>query len=327
MGPNTRGVLLGLAGFAVFSTHDVIVKYLGETYSPVQIVFFSVIFGFPLASIMLVHDANADTMRPRHPWWIVLRTISIVVSSICVFYAFSVLPLAQTYSILFSIPLMITLLSIPILGERVGIHRGGAILVGFVGVLIAVRPGSSEFSLGHAAALVAAFASSLASIIVRRIGRDERSLVLLLFPMLGSFLVMGSLMPFSYKPMPLQDLAASAILSALSFIALNCMIGAYKNGEAVVVAPMQYSQILWATFYGIMFFNETPEIHTLIGAVVIIASGIYIVLRENRKNISVNTPVLRTRSRIAAGAYLRIGPMLRRARMRKASSKRGADSA
>ncbi len=322
MGSNTRGALLGLAGFAVFATHDVIVKYLGGTYSPFQIVFFSVIFGFPLVSIMLVRDASADTMRPRHPWWTALRTVSIIVSSICVFYAFSVLPLAQTYSILFSIPLIITLLSIPILGERVGIHRGGAVLVGFVGVLIAVRPGSSEFSLGHAAALVGAFASSLASIIVRRIGRNERALVLLLFPMLGSFLVMGSLLPFSYKPMPLHDLVAAAILSALSFIALNCMIGAYKTGEAVVVAPMQYSQILWATFYGILFFHETPELHTLVGAGVIIASGIYIVLRENRKDISVNTPVLRTRSRIAAGVYLRIGPMLRRTRRQKAVANR-----
>ncbi len=317
MGSNTRGALLGLLGFAIFATHDVIVKYLGATYSPQQILFFSVMFGFPLVSFMLVRDTSADTMRPRHPWWTVLRTVAIITSTICIFYAFSVLPLTQTYSILFTVPLMITLLSIPVLGERVGVHRGGAVLVGLIGVLIVVRPGASEFTLGHVAAFIGAFASSLASIIVRRIGRQERDLVLLLFPMLGSFLVMGGLMPLDYKPMPLSDLVAVAILSALGFVALNCMIGAYKAGEAVIVAPMQYSQILWATVYGMIFFDETPELRTLIGAVVIIASGVYIVLRENRKNISKNTPVLRTRSRIAAGAYFRIGPMLRAARDRK----------
>ena len=183
MSPNTRGALIGLAGFAVFATHDVIVKFLGATYSPYQILFFSVMFGFPLVSFMLVRDSSADTMRPRHPWWTALRTVSILVSTTSIFYAFSVLPLAQTYSILFTVPLIITLLSIPILGERVGMHRGGAVLVGLVGVLLVVRPGSAAFTLGHAAALVGAFASALTSIIVRRIGRDERDLVLLLFPM------------------------------------------------------------------------------------------------------------------------------------------------
>lgn len=317
MSANTKGILFGLLGFGIFATHDVFVKYLGASYGPFQIVFFSVLFAFPLMSFMLVQESKADTMRPHHPWWTALRTVSMLVATVCIFYSFSVLPLAETYSMLFTVPLIITLLSIPILGERVGMHRGGAVLVGLVGVLIVVRPGTSELTLGHAAAFIGAFASSLASVIVRRIGRDERDLVLLLFPMLGSFLVMGTLMPFDYKPMPLNDLLAVAILSALGFIAMYCMIAAYKAGEAVVVAPMQYSQILWATLYGMVFFNETPELHTLAGAVVIIASGVYIVLRENQMDVSENTPVLRTRSRIAAGAYFRIGPMLRASRERK----------
>ncbi|MGI9426119.1 MAG: DMT family transporter, partial [Hyphomicrobiaceae bacterium] len=216
-----------------------------------------------------------------------------------------------------TVPLIITLLSVPILGERVGLHRGGAVIVGLIGVLVVVRPGTSELTLGHAAALVGAFTSSLASIIVRRIGRDERELVLLMYPLLGSFLVMGSMMPFYYRPMPLQDLAAIAVVAALGFIALNCMIAAYKAGEAVAVAPMQYSQILWALAYGALLFDERPDVQTLVGAAIIIASGVYIVLRENRTNISVNKPVLRSRGRLIAGAYFVIAPMLRASRKRK----------
>jgi len=312
MSPNTKGALLGLLGFGFFATHDVLVKHLGATYSPFQIIFFSMIFGFPLISIMLVRDISAENLRPHHPWWSALRVVSILVSTVCVFYAFSVLPLAQTYSILFSVPLIITLLSIPILGERVGLHRGGAILVGLIGVLIVVRPGTTELTLGHAAALIGAFATSMTSVVVRRIGRDERNVVLLLFPMLGSFLVMGGLMPFDYKPMPLLDLGAVALLSLLGFAALNCLIGAYKSGEAVIVAPMQYSQILWASIYGFVFFSETPDRQTLIGALVIIASGGYILLREGYMNASQNTPVLRSRSRVTAGVLSRIGPKLGR---------------
>jgi drug/metabolite transporter (DMT)-like permease len=180
-----------------------------------------------------------------------------------------------------------------------------------------LRPGAVDLSLGHAAALLGAFFSSLAAIIVRRIGRNERNVVLLMFPMLGNFLLMGVLMLPGYKPMPLQDFAALAILALLGFVALNLMIAAYKTGEAAVVAPMQYSQIIWAIFYGVMLFNETPDSNTLLGSAIIIASGIYIVLRESRQNVSKNTPVLRTRSRIVAGNFLRVGPMQRLARMRK----------
>ncbi|MBL4892081.1 MAG: DMT family transporter [Rhizobiaceae bacterium] len=314
MSPNTKGVLLGLAAFAAFATHDVIVKFLGATYSPFQLVFFSVLFGFPLVTFMLVGDTSTENLRPHHPWWTGLRTVSVLVTGVCVFYAFSVLPLAQTYAMLFAMPLLITLLSIPILGERVGLHRGGAVVVGLIGVMIVLRPGSSDLTLGHLAALVGAFTASLASIIVRKIGRDERDVVLLLYPMLGNFVIMGVLLPLDYKPMPLVDLGAVALLAILAFTAMLCMIGAYKSGEAVIVAPMQYSQIIWATVFGYMFFNETPDLQTLMGAAVIIASGIYIVLRESRKDISQNTPVLRSRSRVAAGAYFRIGPRLRAAR-------------
>ncbi len=308
MSSNTKGALLGLLGFAIYATHDVIIKYLGATYSPFQVLFFSVIFGFPLVSLLLVHDASLANLRPRHPWWTVLRTAAILVSTVCVFYAFSALPLAQTYSVLFTVPLLVTVLSVPVLGERVGVHRGSAVVVGLVGVLIVIRPGMSELTLGHVAALVGAFFSSLASVIVRRTGRDEREVVLLLFPMLGSFVIMGALMPLNYQPMPLRDLGAVALLSLLALIALYCMIGAYKSAEASIVAPTQYSQIVWASFYGFALFDEIPDRYTIIGVLVIIASGVYIVVRESRRNVSENRPVLRTRDRIVAGPNIRIGP-------------------
>ena len=139
-----------------------------------------------------------------------------------------------------------------------------AVIVGLIGVLIVVRPGAAEFTFGHLIASIGAFAAALNSIIVRRIGRDERDLVLLLFPLLGSFLAMGALMPLGYRPMPLHDLVAVAVLSGLGFVALNCMIGAYKSGEAAIVAPMQYSQIIWAMLYGMLIFNEKPERITLV---------------------------------------------------------------
>ncbi|MFV0359175.1 DMT family transporter [Tropicimonas sp.] len=319
---NTKGALLALLAFGIYATHDVLVKYLGGTYSTFQIVFFSVLFGFPAATLALMGDRTDGNLRPRHPWWTATRTVVAVIGAACAFYAFSVLPLTQVYAILFTAPLLITVLAIPILGEHVGVRRWVAVIVGLCGVLIVLRPGATALGPGHAAALTAAFCSALASIIIRKIGKDERTVVLMLYPMMTNVVIMGILLVFTYKPMPLVDFGASALIAILTFVATMIVIRAYKTAEAVIVAPMQYSQILWATAYGAIFFNERPDLGTAVGASVIIASGVYIVLREGRTSSSENTPVLRTRSRFDSGTHLRVSNFLRRsARNRKNTHK------
>ena len=254
MGSNTTGALLALLAFAIFATHDVIVKILGANYSPIQIIFFSVLFGFPWVTLMLIRDASSGNLRPRHPYWTAFRTLATTLTGVSAFYVFSTLPLAQVYAILFATPLLITILAIPILGETVRIRRWVAVLVGLGGVLVVLKPGAQDLTLGHAAALVAAFGSAFASIIVRKIGKDERSVVLLIFPMMSNFVVMGALFGFVYKPMPIEHMGGIALMALLGSA---LVIAAYKAGEAVIVAPMQYSQIIWATLFGALLFNET----------------------------------------------------------------------
>ena len=312
MKSNVRGALMALISFAIYSTHDVFVKFLGAQYSPIQIIFFSVTFSFPLVTMMLIGDRNDGNLRPRHPWWTLIRTISALITGVAAFYAFSVLPLAQPYAILFAAPLLITLLAIPILGEKVGIRRGLAIILGLVGVMIVLRPTGTDLGLGHVAALAAAVCSSLASVIVRKIGQDERSVVLLLYPMIASFVVLGSVLPFVYKPMPLEHLGMVAIIAAFGLTASLFIISAYRSAEAVIVAPMQYSQMIWAAIFGFLIFDEIPDRMTLIGAAVIMASGLYIVLRESGGKASKNSPVLESRTRHETGTLPRISLLLRR---------------
>ena len=185
MGQNAKGALFALLSFSLFASHDVIVKLLGADYAPFQIVFFSVLLSFPIVSLMLIRDTTPGHLRPIHPWWTALRTVAAVITGLCAFYAFSVLPLAQTYAILFAQPLVITVLAIPILGEHVRLRRWLAVLVGLAGVMVVLRPGATELTLGHAAALVAACTGALASVVVRKIGHEERSVVLLLYPMMA----------------------------------------------------------------------------------------------------------------------------------------------
>ncbi|ABD53048.1 DMT family transporter [Jannaschia sp. CCS1] len=314
MTPNIRGALLGLLAFGIFSTHDIIVKYLGGTYAPFQIVFFSVLFGFPIVTFLLLRDATEANLRPKHPWWIAARSLASVTVGICAFYAFTVLPLAQVYAIIFAAPLLITVLAIPMLGETVGWRRGLAVVVGLVGVVVVLQPGSTTLSLGHGAALLAAVGGAIASLIMRKVGREERSVVMLLYPMSANFVLMGAALPFYYQPMPGQDLAALAVISALALTASACLIFAYRAAPAVLVAPMQYSQILWAAVFGFLLFDEGLDAPILIGSAIIIASGIYIVLREDRGGTSSTTPVLRTRTRVGTPSGLRIAPFLKNER-------------
>ena len=307
---NSTAALFGLAAYALFSTHDVFVKQLGATYSPFQIVFFSALLSFPLITVFLISDHKPGTLQPLHPWWIALRSFSGATSALCAFYAFSKLPLSEVYAFIFAAPLIITLLAVPILGETVRFRRGLAVLLGLIGVLIVLRPGATTMSSGHIAALTAAFAGALNSIIVRKIGNDERRVVMVLYPMMANLLLAAIVMPFVYVDVRLPDLGLFAVVSVLVLLAMTLLVVAYTCGDAQVVAPMQYSQIIWGTLFGALLFDEYPDWQTYAGTAVIVISGVYILKRETTGNVSQNTPVLMTRTRMGHTIGLRVGSIL-----------------
>ena len=314
MSDNIKGALFALFGFAIFAVHDVIVRVIGGSYSPFQMLFFTSLLSFPLLTLVLVQDATEGTLRPAHPWWLALRSFVMVGASVSAFHAFATLPLAQVYAILFMVPLLVTLMSIPLLGERIGLHRAGAILVGLIGVVVVVQPGSTEFSTGHLTAFFAAFGAALQSVIARRIGNEERPVVMMLFPLLAIFLTMGASLALVYEPMGFADLLGMSAIALLGFIGTYCLVWAYRKGEAAIVAPMQYSQILWATVFGSLLFNETLTKTTLLGSGLVIFSGIYIVAREALGGQSANKPVTRTRTRTFSPGGFRVSSVLRRSK-------------
>jgi S-adenosylmethionine uptake transporter len=308
---NLRGALLALLSFSIYATSDAIVKYVGASYSPFQNIFFSVMFGFPMVALMLMSDRTEGNLRPRKPGPTLLRSGLVVVNALCGFYAFAVLPLGEAYSIFFSSPLLITLFAIPMLGEKVGLHRGVAIVIGLIGVLIVMRPGGSHFGLGHIAAVAAAVIFAVNSVLMRKTGASERSVVIMLYPMIANFVVCSIALPFVYKPMPIEHLGLIALMSVLGFIAGLFSIAAYRRAPAVIVAPMQYSQIIWGTIFGAVVFHETHDLLTVVGTAIIILSGIYIVLREGTPTVSNTRPVLETKSRFDLGQMPRLSAWMR----------------
>ncbi len=317
---NLKGALFSLAAFGVYATHDALIKTLGGSYSAFQLIFFSGLLGFPLVTLMLMRDRTDGNLIPKHPYWTTIRTGSSVLNAVAGFYAFSVLPLAQCYAIIFAMPILITLLAIPMLGEKVGVHRWMAIIVGLIGVVIVLRPGQMPLTLGHLAAMAAAGLGAMTSVIVRKIGHDERGVVLMLYPMVANFLFMAIALPFVYIPVPAEHFGMMFAMSGLGLLGGVLIIAAYRRAPAIIVAPMQYSQIIWAILYGYLFFNEDIDLMTGIGTAVIIAAGIYIVLREDKAAVSKNRPVLENKSRFDTGIVPRVGLWMRLFDRRKSES-------
>jgi S-adenosylmethionine uptake transporter len=308
---NLNGALLALTSFGIYATADAIVKFMGASYSPFQNIFFSTLFGFPLVAIMLMGDQREGNLRPRKPKTTLLRSGLVVLNVLCGFYAFSALPLSEAYPIFFSSPMLITLFAIPILGEKVGLHRGIAILVGLLGVVVVLRPGHSHLGLGHLAAVAASIIFAVNSILVRVTGASERSVVIMLYPMIANFVVTGIALPFVYIPMPIQHLGLIAAMSTMGFIAGLLSIAAYRRAQAAIIAPMQYSQIIWASAYGALIFGEKHDVWTVIGTGIIIASGVYIVMRESKPAVSNTRPVTEERSRFDLGLLPRLTSMFK----------------
>ena len=294
-----RGVGLALAGFAVFSLHDALTKSI-DGLPVFQVVFFVVLSSFVPFSFMLAVDRTERSLRPRLPGLVALRCLFNVAGLLCVFGAFETLPLAEVYSLIFSAPILITLLAIPILGERVRLFRWFAIALGLVGVLVVLRPGASSLTVGHLLALGGAVCIASGSVITRRIGAREHTVTLLLYPMLANILVCGTAMLFVYVPMSGEALLKCALIGVLSVVGQSLVIGAYRASEAQFIAPMQYSQMLWALLYGATVFDESVDATVLFGAAIIVLSGLLFIWRE--LSASLTKPVLRTRNlRVSGG--------------------------
>lgn len=298
--PITRSATLALCGFCVFSLHDAFVKTLSH-YSVFQIVFFAVLFSHVPFVFSLAADKREGHLRPLNPGWVALRSICMAAVLLFAFTAFALLDLTQAYALLFSTPLVITLLAIPILKEKVHLFRWFAIALGLVGVIVALKPGTTTFGLGHLSALLAVLCSATSAVATRRIAGTERAATLIVYPLLANMLLSGCALYFVYVPMPFVDLATMAAIGVLGVTGQLLIINAYRSGPAAYVAPFQYSQLLWALFYGYFWFDESPDRDVVLGALIIILSALLIVWRESVSGSS-RRPFLRTRNARASSA-------------------------
>jgi drug/metabolite transporter (DMT)-like permease len=287
-----KGIAVSLLGYVIFSSHDALVKVLSN-YSVFQIIFFAMLFAYVPFSLARIVEGSAISLHPKNPKLVFLRALLMTGSVSFAFLAFSMLPMVQVYVLLFTTPVLISLLAIPLLGEKIHAMRGVSILLGFIGVVVVLRPSAENLEIGHLFGFAAALCNSIASIISRKIGNLENSAILILSPLLLSILMSGGILYFVYTPMSLGDLSLMFLIGVFALLGQLFILTGYRCAPAAVVAPMQYSQIIWAILFGWLFFNESVDQVAVIGLVITIFSGLMIVWRESA--VSTKQPVLNTR--------------------------------
>jgi len=270
------GVIYAFIAYAVYSTSDAFVKGIGGTVSIFEIGFFIYLFSLiPALFAKPKGERWRDIFHMRHPWLVNLRAFVGVVSAVLVTYSFTTIPLAETYAIVFLIPVFITILSVLVLKEHVSRLRWALVIVSFVGVMIVVRPGFREIEAGHITAFICAGFSAVTTTVLRIISGKEKRTSLIAIPAIYALVFNCTMMViFGFKMPPLYELGILVLTGILVGTGHLMLIAATKNAQASQVAPIQYSQIVWGIGFGAIFYHEFPDAIAMVGIAVVVGAGL-----------------------------------------------------
>ncbi len=267
-------------GMFLFSAVDTLAKFLTDTLHPLQIVWIRQL-GLVAGTILLMGIYGVRIFITAHPVLQLARGVLAAGSATLFIIAISYVALADAIAVTFIAPLIVTVLSAVLLAEKVGLHRWSAIIAGFLGTLVVIRPGFESF---HPALLLVLFAATLFAgrqIISRLLSGSDNAYTTVAYTALASSLVLS--VPAFYvwvTPQTSQQILLLTIMALLAGLAEFMVIKALQIAHAGLVAPVQYTILIWGTLYGFLIFADLPDIFTFAGAAIIIASGLYTVHRE-----------------------------------------------
>ena len=278
----TWGIGLVLLAMLLFTCMDTIGKSLTASYPVQQVVWGRYFFSFACVLVLIPRFGVVHLVRTRRLWLQIARGLLLAMATLCMITAISVIPLADAYTITFTAPLLVTVLSIPLLGERVGWRRLAAVCVGFVGVLIVIRPGFRDIDPAMLLPLVTALCFALYQVLTSRVGAhpDETALAMLFYVAMVGTAVMSALAPFVWQPVRAPDWGWMVATGALGTIGHLLLIRALWLAPASLLQPFIYSQIVWALGIGYLMFGDLPDLWMLLGGAVIIGSGLYVFYRQ-----------------------------------------------
>ncbi len=281
-----KGILLYLPAMAIVPVMDGIAKHLSTEMSVMQVSWARYFAHFAILLPLILIRHRPAQLIPSQPFLQVIRGGLLLISTVCFFWAISLMPLADALAIVFVSPLVVTALSPWLLGETVGVRRWSAVVVGFLGACIIIRPGPDMFSSGALLALAAGTLYALYLIATRRLAGSAPPLITLFYTALIGAVLLSLIVPFSWTTPNLEQVGLMAALGAIAAVGHLLVIKAFQMAPASLLAPYGYSEIVMATIVGYIFFGDFPDYLSWIGVAIVVASGIYVSLRERKTSNS-----------------------------------------
>jgi drug/metabolite transporter (DMT)-like permease len=270
-----------LLSILLFSLMDATVKWLGTTYPTTQIMFFRCAVALIPVLVIMRMRGGIGILRTRQKKLHLLRSLMGVSAMGLAFYAFSLMPLAEAVSILHTAPLFMTALSVLFLREAVGIRRWSAVLLGFTGMLLVVRPGSGMLESGSLFMLAAAFLIGCTTIVIRHLSKnDDPVCITFYFTVTGVIVSLLGLVLQGWTPPPASDLALLMLVGLLGGLAQYLMTLSYQRLAIAIVSPLKYLTIVFSGVIGYLIWGNIPDLQSLCGIALIIATGLYTLHRE-----------------------------------------------
>jgi len=306
-----KAIALVTFAILIFGIQDVIIRFLSSDLSAMQIMFVRGLIAIIPISLFVYWEGGIPSLAIEHPFLNGLRGLLMVVSYTTYYMSLAALPIAEVTAIFFVSPIIVTLFSALFLSETVGIRRWGAVVFGFLGVLVIVRPGANSLDTAVALPIAGALTYALSLIITRRIGRTQTGSSLAFVAMgifvivsgtAGAFIGDGNFagtpdevhpsLAFLVRAWVMLDIRDGLLLVACGLISacgFYCLSQGYRIAPASVVAPFEYVAMPLAVLWGLIFWHEIPTVHTLVGIVMILGAGLYILSREAARKRPLST--------------------------------------
>lgn len=285
-------VLYMLVAVALFALMDTGLKLLAPHYPPLQVATLRGASALPLVLGWTLATIGARALLRVHWPLHLLRGVLGVVMMACFVYGLRTLPLSTTYAITFIAPLLVTAMAVPFLGEKVGPRRWIAIFVGLVGVLVVLRPtGQGVMTLGGLAILLAAVCYAASAITVRLLAQRDSTQAMVFWLMLILVVGGGALSWHEWTPIQARHWWVIAGIGIVGTLAQVTLTEAFRRGEASMIAPLEYTALVWGVLLDLTLWQVLPDGMTWVGAAIIVASGLYLVRRERVRNVKQVPPV------------------------------------
>jgi drug/metabolite transporter (DMT)-like permease len=279
---NLKGIVFLMLASMVFSVMAVLIKLLGQHLHITQILLVRQI-GMTILVAPAILKNFPGSLRSERLGLQLLRVVCALVAMLCGFTALIYLPLADATAIFFAKSFFVTILAVIFLGETVGVYRWSAVLMGFIGVMIMLQPGTENFSVYGLLSLAGAAGAAAVMILLRLLSRSDSADTIMTYGALGVGVVM--ILPGIYfwqEPTTLEWLLLVAV-GVVSYFAQKCNIFAYKHGEASLLASLDYVRLLWATLFGYLIFDQFPGGSIWFGAAIVIAAAVFMIYRETQR--------------------------------------------